>query len=489
MRSYLMKTNKQNLLKLIVVSFFLHVSACVPHIDELQPNKLLPENYPNSEKLNAQEIPANTVGVKWKEYFTDPNLISLVDTALESNQELNIFMQEIQMAQNDIGARQGAYLPSIELGADAGIDKVGQYTREGVVEENHDIAPGKSFPDPLPNFVMGAFAKWEIDIWHKLRDAEKSALTTYLASKEGRNFMVTNLIAEMANLYFELLALDNQLIIVEQNIGIQSDALDVVRLKKEGARVTELALRRFEAQVYKTKSLKSEIQQKIVVTENKINFLAGRYPQHVNRSPKTFNNLVPDTIKAGIPSQLFENRPDVRQAELELVAADLDIKVAKANFYPSLNITGSFGYSAYDTARILDTPESMLYSLGGGLTSPFINRKEIKAAYYNASSKQIQAVKNYERTVLQAFIEVANQLSSIENLKTNYDLKAKQVKALDESVSISTTLFNSARADYMEVLLTQREALDSKFDLVETKAQQLHAAVNIYRSLGGGWTS
>jgi outer membrane protein TolC len=172
---------------------------------------------------------------------------------------------------------------------------------------------------------------------------------------------------------------------------------------------------------------------------------------------------------------------------LELAAAKLDIKVAKARFYPSLGISAAIGYQAFDPTYLVKTPKSLLYSLAGDITAPLINRNAIKAAYYNANAKQIQAVYNYERTVLNAYVEVANQLAKINNLEKSYDLKSKQVDALSQSIGISNSLFKSARADYMEVLLTQRDALESKFELVETKMQQMNAMVNIYRALGGGW--
>ena len=299
--------------------------------------------------------------------------------------------------------------------------------------------------------------------------------------------MVTNLIAEIANSYYELLALDNQLAIVRQNIEIQSNALEIVKYQKQSARVTELAVKRFEAQVLNTKSLQFEIQQQIIETENRINFLIGRYPQPINRDSESFGRFTPNMIAEGIPSQLLQNRPDIRQAELELMAARLDVKSAKANFYPSLGISAGVGYQAFNPAYVLKTPESLLYSLAGELTAPLINRNGIKAIYQNANAKQIQAVFNYEQTVLNAYVEVANELANINNLASAYDLRARQVDVLNESVDISNTLFKSARADYMEVLLTQREALDSRFDLIETRMEQLRAVVRVYRSLGGGW--
>jgi NodT family efflux transporter outer membrane factor (OMF) lipoprotein len=335
--------------------------------------------------------------------------------------------------------------------------------------------------------MFGLNASWEVDIWKKLRTAKKSAMLKYLSTTEGRNFMVTNLIAEIANSYYELMALDNRLEILKRNIEIQQNALEIVKLEKQAAKVTELAVRKFEAEVLKNQSRQFEIMQSITETENRINFLIGRFPQAVLRNSQTFTDIKLDSIYAGIPSQLLQNRTDIRQAEFDLAAAKLDIKVAKANFYPALHIGAGVGYEAFNTKYLVTSPQSLLYNVAGDLMAPLINRNAIKAFYYTANSKQIQAVYNYERTVLNAYIEVANQLSNIRNLSRSYDLKAKQVEALTQSIDISTRLFKSARADYMEVLLTQRDALESKFELIETKMQQMNARVNIYQALGGGW--
>jgi NodT family efflux transporter outer membrane factor (OMF) lipoprotein len=341
-------------------------------------------------------------------------------------------------------------------------------------------------PDPLPDFGIAAYATWELDIWNKLHNAKKAAVARYLSTVEGKNFVVTNLIAEIANSYYELLALDNQLDIVKKNIDIQSNALEIVKMQKESSRVTELAVRKFEAEVFKTRSLQYDIQQQIIETENRINFLLGRGSQPVIRNVNAFDNMKND-IHAGLPSQLLANRPDVKQAELELAAAKLDVKAAKAEFYPSLGISASAGYQAFNPSYLLRTPESLLYSLAGDLIAPLINRNAIKAKYYNANAKQIQALYNYERTILNAYFQVANQLAKVGNLEKSYDLKSKQVNALTQSIDISNELFKSSRADYMEVLLTQRDALESKFELIETKKQQLNTLVNIYQALGGGW--
>ena len=444
-------------------------------------NKSIPASYNNSTDS------INTAKTQWKEFFKDAQLADLIDSALKKNQELNIVLQEIQISKNEVRARRGAFLPFMNAGLGAGVDKVGRYTSQGASDANNEIMPGKAFPDPLQNYALGINLSWEIDIWKKLRNAKKSALYKYLSTIEGKNYMVTHLISEIANSYYELVALDNQLDILKKNIELYQNSLEIVMLEKQSARVTELAVRRFEAEVLKTQSRQYYIMQQITETENRINFLVGRFPQTINRNSKDFIDLVIDTIHSGIPSQLLSNRTDIKRAEQALMAAKLDVRVAKAEFYPSFVITAGAGYRAFKPQYLIQTPQSLLYNLAGNLLVPLINRNAIKANFYSANSKQIQAVYNYELAILKAHIEVVNQLSNIGNLKKSYDLKNKQVEALTQSIEISTTLFKSARADYMEVLLTQRDALESKMELVETKKLQMNAKVNMYRALGGGW--
>jgi len=461
---------------------FLTTACSLPsYLVKRNENKNIPAGFTRSQDT------VNTAKVSWRSFFTDPNLTALIDTALQNNQELNIMMQEVYIAKNEVRASKGEYLPFVNAFGAGGIEKVGAYTRPGAVEENLEVAPGKKFPEPLPDLAFGVSASWEVDIWNKLHNSKKAAALRYLSTTEGRNFMVTQLVAEIANAYYELMALDNQLEILQQNIEIQTNALEIVRLEKKSARVTELAVRRFEAEVLKNQSHQYYIKQQITLTENHINFLVGRYPQVVQRSSQNFNTLVPMDIHAGLPSQLLANRPDIKQAELALAASKLDVKAAKANFYPALRINAGVGYQAFNASYLMKTPQSMLFTLAGELVAPLVNRNAIKAYYYSANSKQLQAVYNYDRTVLNAYTEVVNQLSNIDNLAKSYDLKSQQVQALTESINISTILFRSARADYMEVLLTQRDALESKFELVETRKQQLNAVINVYQALGGGW--
>ncbi|WP_299107868.1 TolC family protein [uncultured Winogradskyella sp.] len=474
------RINKSHLFGVLAI---LLLYSCVPTQKAIrEENKVVPEQYKNRATDTV-----NLATVNWKDFFVDPKLIELIETALANNQELNIMLQQIAMANNEIKIRKGEYLPFVNVYAGTEVEKVGEYTRDGAVEEQLNIREHEEFPEPLTDFSVGLNVSWELDIWKKLRNGKKAAVLEYLSTIEGKNFMVTTIVSEIANSYYELLALDNQLIIIEQNLEIQQNALKMVKLQKEAARATQLAVRRFEAEVYKNQSNKFEIRQQIVEVENNINFLLGRFPQPIERDSENFIDLPIDAISAGIPAQLLANRPDIRQAEYELEASKLNVKIAKANFYPSLGINAGIGLQAFKTEFLTSTPESLAYSLVGDVVSPLINRNAIKAEYKNANSRQLQAVFEYEKAILNGYIEVANTLSDINNLKENYALKELQVEALTEAIDLSIRLFKSARAEYTEVLLTQREALDSKIEIIETKRDQLLANVKVYQALGGGW--
>jgi NodT family efflux transporter outer membrane factor (OMF) lipoprotein len=466
----------------VAVGLCLAVASCkAPQATAETPSKPVPEAFATSKDTT------NMASIPWHDFFKDQNLVNLIDLALKNNQELMMTLQEIEIAKNDVRVRKGLLLPTVGVRAGAGVEKVGRYTSQGAGDASTEIMPGKEMPDPLGDFKIAAYANWEVDIWKKLRNSKKAALTRYLATVEGKNFVVTSLIGEIANSYYELLALDSQLDIVKQNIELQSNALEIVKVQKQAARATELAVQKFQAEVLTSKSLEFDIRQKIKEAENKINFLVGQYPQEIKRDRTNFLTLLPSTVQSGIPSQLLANRPDVKQAELELTAAKLDVKVARAEFYPSLDISAAVGFNAFNPSYLFTLPESLLYSLAGDIAAPLINRNAIKAEFNSANARQLQALYNYDKTILNAYIEVSNQLSKIDNLGKSYDLKSQQVDALNTSIDVSNDLFKSARVDYFEVLMTQRDALEAKLELIDTKKDQLTAAVNVYRELGGGW--
>ncbi len=456
--------------------------GCVPKLQQKKENTVM-ETIPSTygEGMAADSTAAST---DWSAFFDDAKLVALIDEALENNQELHIMDQEIQMANNEVKARGGEILPRAGVGVDGGVPVPGRYAEE----------PGRAGPlneaegeQEGPRFGLGLYATWEVDIWKKLRNAQQSARYHYLASVEGRNFATTVLVAEIASSYYELMALDARLEVIHSNIDLMQNSLKIVRLQKEAAKVTELAVQRFEAEVLKNQSLQYEVMQEITQVENRINLLLGRYPQKIERDSGTFLDREPKPVSAGVPTDLLENRPDIKQAEYHLEAAKLDVKVARSTFYPSLVLDAGIGYREVDLEHLLPTPKALILGTVASLFSPLVNRRSIKANYASANAAQIQAVYHYERAVLSAFVECSNLLSLMDNLSKSYELRVKQVEKLNSSVKVSNTLFQSARADYLEVLTTRREALESQLELVDTKEQQMLAMVGMYRALGGGW--
>lgn len=477
---------ERNKLK-IGLSIFLFtsiISAC-SSTKKITEDTPLPANGKGLEKYTSNTDSSQTVN--WRSYFTDPNLVSLIDSALVNNQELNSILQEIAMIKNEVRGLKSEYLPNAGIRLGAGTEKVGEFTRNGAVEHQLEIEHGKEFPEPFSDFSVNAYFSWEVDIWGKFRNAKKAALTRYLSTNEGRNFVMTEIVAEIANSYYELLALDNQLEILNQYIKIQEDVLKVVIQQKDAARVSQLAVNRFEAQVLNTKNRTYEVKQNIVETENRINYLVGRAPQRITRNINNFEFNSGDSFSKNLPANLLINRPDIRKAEKEIAASKLDVKSARANFYPSLRLDANLGFNAYNP-KVWFNPASLIYDLFGDIVAPLINRNAIRANYLNANAKQKQAILNYQQTILKAAMEVENQFAGIDNYKKSYETKAAEVDLLNNSVVISSSLFTSARADYMEVLLTQREALDALIELNEVKLKKIQSNINLYKAFGGGWS-
>lgn len=450
--------------------------------DEVKEN--VPQNFNQEEQADAN---ANSGTTPWRQFFTDPNLVALIETSLKNNQELMITLQDIEIARSGVLAKKGRLTPAVSAGIGAGVRKAGRYTSEGAGDATTDIEPGREIPDPLGNFEGGLTANWEIDIWKKLRTEKESAVAHYLSTVEGKNFVLSNLIEEVADNYYELLALDNQLDIIQQYIKLQQRALEISKIQKEAAAATELAVKKFEAELAKSKATEYTIRQEITEKENQINALCGRYPQPIVRSKESFMSTIPQTVYTGIPSQLLANRPDIKQAELELKASKLDVEAARKEFYPSLEISATLGLEAFKPSYLVKLPESMAAGLAGELAGPLINKSAIKANFQTADARQIQALYEYDKTILNAYLDVANLMSKIKNIDQYYQLKSQETKSLEQSIDIANQLFRNSRADYLEVLLNQRDALDAKMELVEAKQKQLSTVVDIYKSLGGGW--
>jgi multidrug efflux system outer membrane protein len=435
----------------------------------------------------AQPEEASAATIQWKQFFDDPHLIALIDTALVWNPDLNSALQRIEVARASTRNARGAMLPQVSATTLSGIRRYGLYTMDGAGNISTEITPGQIVPVDLPDWNFGLQASWEIDIWGKLRNQRKSAATQYLASIEGTHFVISSLVNDIAVAYYTLLALDSEIAIIREFITKQEEALEVIKLQKESGRTNELAVQQFHAQLLQSKTLEVEAMQRLVETENLINFLIGRYPQPIERNQERLFNITPKAVSTGIPTHLLSNRPDVREAELMVAATKYDLKSAKAAFYPNLNILGSVGFQAFSPEYLLISPQSIFYTALVGMTAPLINRNGLKAQFHTAKANQLDALYDYQKSILNAYTEVSNQVSKVKNLQQIFVLKKEQSDVLAASVETSSELYRHAKIGYIEVLLSQQNALQSLLDLVEVSKRQHIATVNIYKALGGGW--
>lgn len=470
-------TKPLNKFIIITISIFL-VSCITPKINIREANKKIPSLYylASSDSINVSKI-------NWKFFFEDEYLNQLIDSALINNQELNIFLQDIEISKNEVREKKGEYMPKVGLDADLSNSKISENTRDGSLDK---ILDKNNLNAPNGELGLGANLAWEVDIWKRLRNAKNAAEMRLMATKEGKNLLVTRLIAEIANTYYELLALDNTIKILNENILIQEEAYNKMKVLKDYAKANQLAVNRFEAQLLNTKNQKFNINQQIIETENRLKFLTGKIAAKVNRDSDKMLVMNINSIQTGVPIQLLQNRPDIRQAEFVIKSSQLDLKVAKANLYPKLDISAGLGFRAFDPSLLIK-PQSLIYNAAGGLMAPLINRNAVIARMNVANAVQIQASLNYEQILLQSYTEVLNQMAKIDNTNKSYEMKKNEVKILNESVDVANSLFQYAKADYIEVLLTQKEHLNAEMELIETKLNLIGSKVDLYRALGGGW--
>lgn len=468
---------------LCIAFLMITFSGCATlNTDLTIPQKVIPASFQNQKHTTS-----SIAGINWRQYFADAHLLKLIDTALSNNFDLQTALQRIEISRSSVKLANGALLPQVSFNVGGGVRKYGLYTMDGAGNATTDITPGQTVPVNLPDMYIGLQSSWEIDIWGKLQNQRKSAVSSYLASVEGTNFVISTLVADAATYYNELVALDNELDVIRQTIEKQQEALAVVKIQKEAGRANELAVQEFEAQLLNTRALEKNVLQQITELENKLNFLLGRYPQPIQRTKDIFFKALPQQISAGFPSQLLANRPDIREAEFQVEASKFDLKAAKAAFYPNFNITASFGFQAFNPEFLFHSPASIAYSVMGALVAPIINMNALKAQFNTAQANQLTAMYNYQKTVLNAYVEVANQLANIQNLQQINTLKKQQSEVLKQSVATANELYKYARASYLEVLIAQQGALQSNLELINVTKQQRLSTINIYKALGGGW--
>ena len=422
-----------------------------------------------------------TVSPAWRDFFQDSVLRSLIDTALQNNHDLKITLQELAIAKSAITAKQGALLPSISANVGAGISKVGRYTAEGAGNVGTELTPGRKIPTVIPDLAPTLQMDWTVDLWGKLNSDKKSAVERYLASEAGQRAIKSQLVADVAENYYVLLALDYKLLVMQQYIALQKNAVRIARIQKEADADTQLAVEKFEAELAKAQADEYVLRQSIVETENNLNLLLGRLPQPIPRTKNDFSQLAMPSAAHALSTQLLLQRPDVVQAEHALEAAKWDVETARKEFLPSFNLSAAVGLNAFNPKYLVKLPESLIFSALGSLTAPLINKKAIEANFSQADALQIEALYNYDKALMTAYIETCTLQSKIANLKQLRQFKQKQDEALMRAVSAAQKLYLNNRATYLEVIDSERGQLDCKMELIDTKLQQLSTLIDMYR--------
>ena len=442
---------------------------------------ILPKDTLKASLASMSRDSSVTISPAWRDFFQDSVLRSLIDTALQNNHDLKITLQELAIAKSAITAKQGALLPSVSANVGAGISKVGRYTAEGAGNVGTELTPGRKIPTVIPDLAPTLQMDWTIDLWGKLNSDKKSAVERYLASEAGQRAIKSQLVADVAENYYALLALDYKLLVMQQYIALQKNAVRIARIQKEADADTQLAVEKFEAELAKAQADEYVLRQSIIETENNLNLLLGRLPQPIARAKSDFLQLPMPATAHALSTQLLLQRPDVVQAEHALEAAKWDVETARKEFLPSFNLSAAVGLNAFNPKYLVKLPESLIFSALGSLTAPLINKKAIQANFSQADALQIEALYNYDKALMTAYIEMSTLQSKITNLKQLRQFKQKQDEALMRAVSAAQKLYLNNRATYLEVIDSERGQLDCKMELIDTKLQQLSTLIDMYR--------
>ncbi|MCS6832558.1 MAG: TolC family protein [Flammeovirgaceae bacterium] len=427
----------------------------------------------------------------WRDFFKDDYLENLIAIGLKNNRDLQIAIQRIEMAKASYLVAKGELLPALHLATSAGADKFGKYTMNGVgnfdTNLSNNITEDMRIPiNPTPDFFVGFRSTWQIDIWGRIRNAKRASAARLMTSEAFKNLVITELVSQIGTVYYELLALDSELEVIEKNTILQQEVLQLIKIQKEAGKATELAVQQAEAQLLRTKSLEFILKNQIIALENQINALIGRSPQPILRTKNFINKPLLVVSSIGVPSQMLRLRPDIKAAELKIQAAQLDLRAAQAAFFPTLQLNTYAGYNAFD-AGVLLNPASLAQGILTGLTAPIFQNNQLKAAKKIAQASAYEAYFEYQKTVLTALNEINTLMRTLENTEKIYQLRQEEFMTLQEAVRTAQDLFSTGYANYLEIITAQKGVLETEIDLFEIRKNQFILAIQIYKSLGGGW--
>lgn len=411
----------------------------------------------------------------WWEVYKDPTLQELIRTALKNNYDVRIAASRVEQARA-VAAQALSYLyPSV--GYQAGLS-TGRNEFLGAASPN-----GGDNNSP----ALGALsAAWEIDLWGRIRRQNEQALAVLLATEEAKRGVILTLVADTAQAYFELLELDAQLEISVRTTASFQESLNLFTFRLQGGAASKLETSRAEAALASTAATIPEIERQIILKENQINVLLGRPPAPVVRTAKLLDQIMPPDVPAGIPSELLERRPDILTAEAGVRAANAQVGVAQAQFFPRFGLTALFGKVSPDVSDLLKGSSNM-WSLAGSLTGPIFTAGNLDAQLQQAKAIWEESRLRYELTALNALQEVSNSLATREKLVDIRANQARAVSAYQESVKVANQRYVAGKSAYFEVLEAQQQLFPAETALARTQLNQLLAVVQLYKALGGGW--
>ncbi|RED22600.1 NodT family efflux transporter outer membrane factor (OMF) lipoprotein [Flavobacterium cutihirudinis] len=434
----------------------------------------------STDKLYRDQASADSTTIAdmpWQSVFKDEKLNALIQKGLDQNLNLKNAIENIVQANASLRQSKLAYYPTLQLDANA--------THNKQSEAGLNFPAGININTLTTTYKLGLSTSWEADIWGKLSSKKRAALATYLASDAAKQAVQTQLISDIANNYFRLLAYDKQLAITQETLESRIKNVQTIKDLKEGAIVTGAAVVQSEANQHAAEVLIPDLKQSIRETENAINILLGQAPGPIDRS-ELGSQIVPENLAIGLPSQLLQNRPDVRQAEFNFRNAFEMTNMAKTYFYPSLTLTASTGFSNLELKDFF--ANSVFYSIIGGLTQPIFNQGLNKMRLTTAQSQQVQAYNNFQQSLLTAGQEVSNALYTYEMAVEKEDSRTKQIEALIKAVDYTKQLLEySSATNYTDVLTSEQNLLAAQLSGVNDNLQKLQAVVDLYRALGGGW--
>jgi multidrug efflux system outer membrane protein len=413
----------------------------------------------------------------WESLFADTVLKALVREGLYQNLNLKVAVQKIAEAQAALGQTKAAFLPNLSGNASV--------TRSKQSAASLDYPPGTVINTLYTAYQLGLSTTWEADVWGQLSSAKKAAYANLLQTDAAKRAIQTQLIANIADNYYALLAYDKELEILEQTLQNRIKDVETMKALKEGDVVNGAAVVQSEANRYAAEVAIPDVKRSIRETENAIDILVGRPPGALNRT-KLDDQQPITNLQTGIPAQLLKNRPDVQQAEYTFRSAFENTNVARTYFYPAFTITASGGFSNLQLKDFFIN--SVFYNIAAGLTQPIFNQGINKARLKTAQAQQLEALYNYQQTLLTAGQEVSNALYAYQSGVEKDGSRSKQIAALLKSVDYTEQLLRySSATNYTDVLTSEQNLLAAQLSGVNDRLQQLQAIVDLYRALGGGW--